>query len=73
MKIDHAMAQAFMMRVAPDLFRSQNPSVVRHRASCPCCGRKLVNVYRYKNEWLCRTCLIAANHVDERMDDDRGN
>lgn len=41
------------------------PKDVIHRATCPVCGRDLVNLYRYDKEYLCRTCRIAAIEIDK--------
>ena len=43
---------------------------VVHRETCPVCGKRLVNLYRYGKEWLCRTCKIAAEKVDAEVHDD---
>ena len=43
---------------------------VAHRETCPVCGKQLVNLYRYRKEWLCRTCKIAAEKIDEEVHDD---
>ena len=40
---------------------------VIHRATCPVCGRDLVNLYRYDKEYLCRTCKLAAEKIDKVM------
>lgn len=39
--------------------RSKPKPTVLHRAICPCCGRKLVNVYfsNSQNEYMCKECL----------------
>ena len=38
---------------------SKPKPTVLHRATCPCCGRKLVNVYfsNQQNEYMCKECL----------------
>lgn len=41
---------------------------VIHRETCPVCGKRLVNLYRYGKEWLCRTCKIAAEKVDAEVE-----
>ena len=30
--------------------------IVVHHQTCPCCGAKLVNLYRKDKEWKCRKC-----------------
>ena len=37
-------------------FKEQTKSAVRHRETCPECGRKLVNLYWRKSGWKCRAC-----------------
>lgn len=41
---------------------------VLHRETCPVCGKRLVNIYRYGKEWLCRTCKIAAEKKDTEVE-----
>ena len=38
-----------------ELFRAQ-PANVIHRATCPKCGRKLVNLYKHGLAWRCSKC-----------------
>lgn len=38
-----------------ELFRAK-PANVIHRATCPKCGRKLVNLYRHGTTWRCNKC-----------------
>lgn len=39
--------------------QSKSKPTVLHRMTCPCCGRKLVNVYfsNSQNEYMCKECL----------------
>ena len=37
-------------------FKEQTKSAVRHRETCPVCGKKLVNLYWRKSGWKCRAC-----------------
>ena len=67
LKINDALARGFLMNVAPELFRSRVYSDVIHGGTCPCCGKKLVNIYRYKDEYLCRICKLSAEHVDNTL------
>ena len=39
---------------------ARNATVVHHE-TCPCCGRKLVNLYRREKEWKCRLCWEAQD------------
>lgn len=51
------MAIAEMKRI---LKSHSNPKpTVLHRATCPFCGRKLVNIYfsNSQNEYMCKECL----------------
>ena len=41
-------------RLMRKLFGPAKPVV--HHETCPCCGRKLVNLYRRDKEWKCRLC-----------------
>ena len=41
---------------------------VLHRETCPACGCKRVNLYRYGNEWLCRVCRDAAIKIDAEVE-----
>lgn len=43
---------------------------VVHRETCPVCGKRLVNLYRYNKEWLCRTCKITAEKIDAEVQDE---
>lgn len=44
-----------LCRFISDLKRSK-AATVKHRETCPCCGARLVNLYRRDNEWKCRRC-----------------
>ena len=44
-----------MRRLVRRLTKHRNATVV-HQETCPCCGAKLVNLYRRDNEWRCRRC-----------------
>ena len=41
------------------ILRSNPKPTVLHRTICPCCGRKLINVYfsNSQNEYMCKECL----------------
>lgn len=41
-----------------ELFRAQPQNVI-HRATCPKCGRKLVNLYHHSGKWRCNKCAPA--------------
>lgn len=41
----------FMRRIE----KRRNETVV-HQETCPCCGAKLVNLYRRDKAWKCRRC-----------------
>lgn len=41
------------------------PKDVIHRATCPVCGKDLVNIYKYGKEYMCRRCKIAAMEIDK--------
>ena len=36
--------------------RNSQKATVVHQETCPCCGAKLVNLYRREREWKCRLC-----------------
>ena len=36
--------------------RKRQAATVAHHQTCPCCGAKLVNLYRREKEWKCRRC-----------------
>lgn len=40
----------------PIRIKREKDSNVRHRATCPVCGKKNVNIYWQSNQWQCRVC-----------------
>ncbi len=36
--------------------KKQARATVIHQETCPCCGAKLVNIYRRGTAWKCRKC-----------------
>ena len=36
--------------------RKRQSATVVHHETCPCCGAKLVNLYRRDKDWKCRRC-----------------
>lgn len=44
-----------MRRILRRIHKNSQATVV-HQETCPCCGSKLVNLYRRDNEWKCRRC-----------------
>ena len=44
-----------MRRILRRIHKSSQETVVHHE-TCPCCGAKLVNLYRRDKEWKCRRC-----------------
>lgn len=55
--------------LTPSLKRLRTKKVdVLHCETCPVCGKRLVNLYKYNKEWLCRTCKIAAEKVDAEVE-----
>lgn len=39
---------------------------VRHRETCPMCGKKLVNLYRAADgRWMCHRCILKREGVQE--------
>lgn len=46
---------AYMVEMVKRQLHSK-PISVRHHETCPVCGRTLVNLYRYNDEWKCRKC-----------------
>ena len=34
--------------------REENP--IRRQETCPCCGKKMINIYRREEEWKCNAC-----------------
>lgn len=36
--------------------QKRRSATVVHQETCPCCGAKLVNLYRRDKEWKCRRC-----------------
>ena len=44
-----------MQRILRRIHKESRKTVV-HRETCPCCGTKLVNLYRRDKEWKCRLC-----------------
>lgn len=54
----------FMLR--PYFKQLFGPSkAVAHQQTCPTCGRKLVNIYRHSNGWMCKRCFDAGNNDAE--------
>lgn len=59
-----ASTTGIIAAIAPDsiryfndtFFKEQTKSAVRHRETCPECGRKLVNLYWRKSGYKCRAC-----------------
>lgn len=47
-----------------ELFRAK-PATVIHRATCPKCGRKLVNLYRHGLVWRCNKCSPRKEQADD--------
>lgn len=47
-----------LRRLMRRINNARNATVVHHE-TCPCCGRKLVNLYRREKEWKCRQCWEA--------------
>lgn len=56
--------------IAPTMTKALHRKKVNviHRETCPVCGKRLVNLYRYGKEWLCRTCKIAAKKIDTEVE-----
>ena len=44
-----------MSRLLRRIRKNRDATVVHHE-TCPCCGAKLVNLYRRDNKWKCRLC-----------------
>ena len=44
-----------MRRILRRIHKNSQATVV-HQETCPCCGAKLVNLYRRETEWKCRRC-----------------
>lgn len=50
----------------PPIVKFDSSPTVVHRATCPVCGRKLVNIYWHNNNWQCSKC----KNFDRRMTDE---
>lgn len=50
----HVLSDAEARKLRTLRRREENP--VRHQEACPCCGRKMVNIYRRDDEWKCKKC-----------------
>lgn len=57
-KTYNEMPDEAMRRLMRRINKARNATVVHH-ATCPSCGRKLVNLYRREKEWKCRLCWEA--------------
>ena len=44
------------MRRTVNRVRNRLDATVVHQETCPCCGRKLVNLYLRDGEWKCKAC-----------------
>jgi len=41
---------------------------IRHRQTCPVCGKKLTNIYLRGDEWKCNECWKAATVTSSQAD-----
>lgn len=60
-------------RIMRRLHNARTKTVVHHE-TCPCCGAKLVNLYRRSVDdkvWKCRKCWDKYNAATEDVDDTR--
>lgn len=51
------------------LQRASSPSKVLHRATCPCCNKKLVNLYfsYLIDGYICKECWDVLKRRDENV------
>ena len=48
---------------------NRHDTPVVHHETCPCCGRKLVNLYLKDGQWQCKACWDKeAANVSEKSD-----
>ena len=40
--------------------KSSGRNDIRHRQTCPICGKTLVNLYRIGSEWKCQKCWLKG-------------
>lgn len=52
------------------LFSRHKAKSVRHRQTCPVCGRTLVNLYWKDGKWKCKKCWDAEDTEKEKMIND---
>lgn len=51
---DNVMTEAEARKVNTMRRREEKP--VRRQETCPCCGKKMINIYRREEEWKCKAC-----------------
>lgn len=51
---EHVMSDAEVRKLNTMRRREENP--VRRQETCPCCGKKMINIYRREDEWKCKVC-----------------
>lgn len=51
---EHVMSEAEVGKLRTMRRREEKP--VRRQETCPCCGKKMINIYRRDEEWKCKAC-----------------
>lgn len=63
------MLEGDLAKTMNRLNKIRNATVVHHE-TCPCCGAKLVNLYRREKEWRCRECWEKYDVMTEEEKDE---
>lgn len=61
----HVMSDAEASKLRTMRRREENP--VRHHEICPCCGRKMVNIYLRDGDWKCKKCWDVFEEQERKM------
>lgn len=58
----------FIAETKRKLLKASSKPTVLHRATCPCCDRKLVNLYfsASQDRYICKECLDKVLSVKEK-------
>ena len=56
---DDIMSEAEVRKANTARRREESP--VRRQETCPCCGKKMTNIYRRDEEWKCKACWDKIN------------
>jgi transposase len=51
---ENVLSEAAIRQIKRRIDQEDRP--IRRQETCPCCGKKMINIYRREEEWKCKAC-----------------